>query len=188
MKRLHQKLSHKADICCTRTKTRGNWRRFAANRPRAKVSASLWKKPGETIKVDTTRKQGGVKKMTDRKPSYPRRDLTPAEEAQRDELFRQLGEAYYEGAFEDPLPQLLPLFDKLTELMKEPEKIVILCPNCGAEVEEGATFCEECGYRLIQPAPEVAQPARPRVQHCPNCGNELGPDANFCGKCGTRIR
>ena len=33
-----------------------------------------------------------------------------------DELYYKLGKAYYEGAFEDPLPELLPLFDKITEL------------------------------------------------------------------------
>ena len=33
-----------------------------------------------------------------------------------DELYRKLGKAYYEGAFEDPLPQLLPLFDKITKI------------------------------------------------------------------------
>ena len=27
------------------------------------------------------------------------------------ELYEELGKSYYEGAFEDPLPQLLPIFD-----------------------------------------------------------------------------
>ena len=28
----------------------------------------------------------------------------------------ELGQAYYEGGFEDPLPQLLLLFDKITRI------------------------------------------------------------------------
>ena len=30
------------------------------------------------------------------------------------QAYMELGQAYYEGGFEDPLPQLLPLFDKIT--------------------------------------------------------------------------
>ena len=36
------------------------------------------------------------------------------------ELFCQLGKAYFEGAYEDPLPQLLPLFDEISEILKKP--------------------------------------------------------------------
>lgn len=38
------------------------------------------------------------------------------------QLYRELGQAYYEGAYEDPLPQLLPLFDQITEFRKAGEK------------------------------------------------------------------
>ena len=34
-------------------------------------------------------------------------------------LYMELGKAYYEGAFEDPLPELLPYFDKITRMRKQ---------------------------------------------------------------------
>ena len=30
-----------------------------------------------------------------------------------EQTYMELGKAYYEGRFEDPLPELLPLFDKV---------------------------------------------------------------------------
>lgn len=62
--------------------------------------------------------------------------------------YLELGKAYYEGGFEDPLPQLLPLFDKITRLRKEEERQKGLCPGCGSPVGENALFCGKCGYRL----------------------------------------
>ena len=31
------------------------------------------------------------------------------------------------------------------------------CPNCGAQVQEGASFCTNCGSRLAQPSQAPAQ-------------------------------
>jgi ribosomal protein L40E len=65
-------------------------------------------------------------------------------------MYMELGKAYYEGEFEEPLPQLLPLFDKITTLKKQ-QKLANqkhLCPQCGNEVPENAKFCTKCGQRL----------------------------------------
>ena len=126
--------------------------------------------------------------MNYEKPLYPQRQLTREEEAERDALYLELGKAYYEGAFEDPLPQLLPLFDRLTELLKEPEpEQEHLCPSCGAQLEEDDLFCPECGYKLVADVPAPPQPV-PQEVRGPRCGNLLGPNAKFCGACGERIR
>ena len=66
-----------------------------------------------------------------------------------DELYYKLGKAYYEGAFEDPLPELLPLFDKITEL-KRVTPCGQFCTNCGAKLEKNARFCIRCGTSVEQ--------------------------------------
>lgn len=117
-----------------------------------------------------------------------RTDLSPQETAQIADLYRQLGEAYYAGGFEDPLPQLLPLFDQISgilmEPIPEPPKMPAAsagtCASCGAPLMEGARFCEECG------APVDAEPA-PQTRFCPVCGAQLGANAKFCGKCGAKL-
>lgn len=70
-------------------------------------------------------------------------------------LYRDLGKAYYEGGFEDPLPQLLSYFDEITNLRNEiqeqrnsEEKSVLRCPKCGSELEKDARFCGNCGNKI----------------------------------------
>ena len=47
------------------------------------------------------------------------------------------------------------------------------CPDCGAELREGAKFCMECGASI------------PQVKECPECGTELPANAKFCYECGA---
>lgn len=67
-----------------------------------------------------------------------------------EDLYRQLGKAYYEGRFEDPLPELLGLFDQITRIRnKQQEKVErMFCPNCGREMKQKINFCGNCGYKL----------------------------------------
>ena len=57
-----------------------------------------------------------------------------------EQAYMELGKEYYEGAFEDPLPQLLPLFDKITKIKR--------CPRCGNLLEDGEMYCGNCGERI----------------------------------------
>lgn len=66
-----------------------------------------------------------------------------------EEAYMELGKAYYEGGFEDPLPQLLPLFDKITRLKNPPKAADNFCPQCGKKLEKNVRFCANCGYRVI---------------------------------------
>ena len=55
--------------------------------------------------------------------------IKPNLEVKLDELYKELGKAYYEGDFEDPLPQLLPIFDEITSTKKEIENnMKYICP------------------------------------------------------------
>jgi class 3 adenylate cyclase/tetratricopeptide (TPR) repeat protein len=50
----------------------------------------------------------------------------------------------------------------------------VICPECAAEVFEGAQFCTSCGVTL---------PAG----NCPSCGQPHGPKQRFCGHCGAAL-
>jgi len=52
------------------------------------------------------------------------------------------------------------------------------CPNCGAALVVGATFCQTCGTRVKQEAAPAV------VRFCAHCGAELREGARFCPKCG----
>ena len=58
------------------------------------------------------------------------------------------GKAYYEGKFEDPLPCLLPLFDRITRIKAAQDKAPGICPGCGKPLKPGAAFCGQCGYKV----------------------------------------
>lgn len=63
-------------------------------------------------------------------------------------VYAELGKAYYEGRFEDPLPELLPFFDEITRLRKnenQPKEQLGKCPKCGNILKENALFCGNCG-------------------------------------------
>lgn len=57
-----------------------------------------------------------------------------------------------------------------------PASPAAVCPECGAQVPEGAKFCMSCGAK---------QEARPLF--CPECGTKCAPGAKFCMNCGTKI-
>lgn len=93
-----------------------------------------------------------------------------------DEAYRELGKAYYEGGFEDPLPQLLPLFDKITRLRSGGEE--------ASFSEEPAPAASDSGEQEAEiPVPQEESPA-----FCPNCGAQLEDDSVFCGNCGFKVR
>ncbi|HIX82377.1 MULTISPECIES: zinc ribbon domain-containing protein [unclassified Thomasclavelia] len=134
-----------------------------------------------------------------------------------DELYRELGKAYYEGAFEDPLPQLLPLFDQITEhlnqknVVEEQEPVVeevekpeepvetkeennntgLKCPVCGAAITDKQAFCISCGTNLKELATAKEEPAikvEEKVsESCPYCGAPINPNQKFCIQCGKSL-
>ena len=83
-----------------------------------------------------------------------------------EQAYSELGKAYYEGGFEDPLPQLLPLFERITNLKNELEN---LKAAAAAPVPEPAPQPE------VQPEP-VAEPVpQPEIQPAPQTEIQPAP-------------
>lgn len=124
-----------------------------------------------------------------------------------EQAYSELGKAYYEGGFEDPLPQLLPLFERITNLKNElenlkaaaaapvPEPVAEPAPQ--PEIQPAPRW-EPAPQPEIQPAPgwepapmpdrQQAQPLRPgEYKFCIYCGSPLEPGDIFCSNCGRRL-
>lgn len=54
----------------------------------------------------------------------------------------------------------------------------ITCPNCSAQVLEGAAFCDNCGASLT---------LAPDKRVCPNCQTHVDIDSLYCDHCGHRL-
>ena len=106
-----------------------------------------------------------------------------------EQAYSELGKAYYEGGFEDPLPQLLPLFERITNLKNELEN---LKAAAAAPVPEPAPQPEIQPAPRWEPAPmpdrQQAQPLRSgEYKFCIYCGSPLEPGDIFCSNCGRRL-
>lgn len=55
------------------------------------------------------------------------------------------------------------------------------CNHCGAENDEGAVFCEECGQKIATPVYSETK------NNCPHCGAENADGAVFCDECGKKM-
>ena len=55
----------------------------------------------------------------------------------------------------------------------------MICNHCGAENDEGAVFCEECGQKISAPVQ--------KKNICPHCGAEYEEGTVFCDECGKEI-
>ena len=135
-----------------------------------------------------------------------------------EQAYTELGKAYYEGGFEDPLPQLLPLFDRITSLKNkleqeaapapQPEPVTPVpeevhpapqpepAPPVPEEVQPAPVPDEVYPEPVWEPVPEERQPEpqpapafRPgQPRFCIYCGSRLEPGDLFCSNCGHRIR
>lgn len=52
------------------------------------------------------------------------------------------------------------------------------CLNCGAELDNEAKFCIECGSKVEE---------KKDIVYCENCGNPMSKDSLFCSECGTKV-
>lgn len=65
------------------------------------------------------------------------------------------------------------------------------CTNCGAKIDDDATFCTSCGARVEKDEPSTQdEPATagPQPGTCPHCGAPVEEGASFCTSCGASLR
>ena len=108
-------------------------------------------------------------------------------------LYFEIGQSYYERHKDDPEAEEL---ERIAAITDTNEKIAVCrnqiktlkgvekCPNCGADVQNGSQFCNNCGTRM----PPASMKTAPKAGlTCPTCGTELESDAAFCFNCGTKL-
>ena len=108
-------------------------------------------------------------------------------------LYFEIGQSYYERHKDDPEAEEL---ERIAAITDTNEKIAVCrnqiktlkgvekCPNCGADVQNGSQFCNNCGTRI----PPASMKTAPKAGlTCPTCGTELESDAAFCFNCGTKL-
>ena len=103
-----------------------------------------------------------------------------------EQAYTELGKAYYEGGFEDPLPQLLPMFDRITGLKNKLEQEAARAPQPepvpamreevqpAPQPEPVAPMPEEVQPEPVPPMPEEVQPA-PQPEPVPPMPEEVQP-------------
>lgn len=93
-------------------------------------------------------------------------DFVPAEEPVVEEV-KDVAEA-----------EEIKAVEETTEMVSEAQN-AMKCPSCGADIDDDAAFCTECGTRI-----EKTEPA---FVFCSNCGNKEEAGAKFCTECGTKF-
>lgn len=62
---------------------------------------------------------------------------------------------------------------------------MVICQNCGTELEDGAKFCKNCGSQIIEKQDENKEDTKFKI--CDNCGFKMDEDIKFCPKCGSKV-
>ena len=66
----------------------------------------------------------------------------------------------------------------------------MICPTCGATLNDSAQFCTSCGARLASQPEEMKAPepaAADTSVVCPQCGTPRSGSENFCTNCGSPL-
>lgn len=106
--------------------------------------------------------------------------------------FTVLGEQYFEKEFEnakgnygDVVSRIVEGRDKIGEIKKQINVIkgIVICDNCGAEVKNTYTFCQECGNKIKSADEDVPE----GFVLCGNCNAVMEEGSKFCVCCGQKI-
>ena len=63
----------------------------------------------------------------------------------------------------------------------------MLCARCGQALRDGVKFCEKCGAKVREYAPESAVSTE-KERLCGNCGCAVTGNSNTCKWCGADVK
>lgn len=116
--------------------------------------------------------------------------MVTEEENRIKDIYFKIGQTYVELHGQDNDPGFSGLLNalKASQLKIEKYKQEIMdikgvqkCERCGAEVQNGASFCMSCGAPIPKVQPQPVNTGR----ICKKCGAQVAPTARFCTSCGT---
>ena len=102
------------------------------------------------------------------------------------QLYREIGEIYYQKHLHDADPQMSKYISAITEMKSNIDvwndqiqdlKGLTKCSHCGKIIPKNIMFCSGCGQRTV---PD-------HVTLCPGCGSVIAKETLFCSNCGQRI-
>lgn len=137
--------------------------------------------------------QGALKKTKDVSESVRLSGAIREEENKQVEIYKQIGEYFYQNYAEQADEQLKVLCDAVAKsketVLQYKEQIKVLkgityCTNCNAEIPMNSMFCNNCGTRVVQAAPAAPVHMGPT---CPTCQAPIESGQLFCTNCGSRI-
>ena len=77
-----------------------------------------------------------------------------------------------------------PIFSQTSPTMSAPPAILVVCPNCQAQVPTTSKFCPNCGSGFTE---TPTTPAQIPAKACPKCSEKVSTIASFCPNCGTKL-
>lgn len=116
--------------------------------------------------------------------------MVTEEENRIKDIYFKIGQTYVKLHGQDNDPGFSGLLNalKASQLKIEKYKQEIMdikgvqkCERCGAEVQNGASFCMSCGAPIPKVQPQPVNTGR----ICKKCGAQVAPTARFCTSCGT---
>lgn len=116
------------------------------------------------------------------------------EEKQINSLYVKIGKSYFEDNKDNESAEyresVIAIMDAQARIAQYKEQIAAIkgvrnCPNCGAEVANGAAFCNSCGARMAEQPVVQSSPVDTII--CPQCGAQLAAGSRFCDNCGGSL-
>lgn len=106
------------------------------------------------------------------------------EVSELDKAYMELGKAFYEGRYEEPTPELILYFDRITNLLNVKEdQNKVKAHILPIQEEQSISSLDDLPVIEKDASMEESVPS-----FCPNCGAKHNPGDFFCGLCGTKLK